>query len=283
MLGVGDGAIVEGDKTVTAASDTTQRAFTEKQRRFVDYYADHGIGARAAREAGYSADSAHVIANENLNKPYLADAIKQRRKQLVEEAGVRPDAVLRMIAQVATFDISEIFDDNGRVKEISEMSDVARRVVAGIETFTVGTRDGSSHTTTSKIKLPDRLKALELLARHLGLFDDRVTVKGDAVNPFELIVRQAQGTALVPVTQREDDDAADDIDDCDRVIDGEVTARSEAPPNTSTALAAFNSISEDGDTDENIEAPAVTQTSKQDEGVEPFFRNRRRSKSRLNW
>jgi phage terminase small subunit len=270
---------------VSAASDTTQTVLTERQRRFVDYFADHGNGAKAARQAGYSEESAKQIATENLSKPYLVDAIKRRRKELVEEAGVRPDAVLRMIAQVATFDISEIFDDNGRVKEVSEMSDVARRIVAGIETFTVGTRDGSSHTTTAKIKIPDRLKALELLARHLGLFDDQVTVKGDAVNPFEMIVRQAQGNALVPVSQRDEDDSANDLYDDAPTIDGEVIERSDTPSQNMASddtLAAFNTI-DDSDENENTDAPAVAQTSKQVEDAEPFFRNRRRSKSKLNW
>lgn len=121
--------------TVSATTDTMQRALTERQRRFVDYYADHGNGARAAREAGHSEKSAKEIACENLTKPHIQDAIKQRRKELLEEAEVRPDAVLRMIASIASFDIGEVFDDNGRVKEVSEMSDVARRIVAGIETF----------------------------------------------------------------------------------------------------------------------------------------------------
>lgn len=275
---------------MSAGADTSTRALTERQRRFVDAYADHGVGARAARQAGYSEDTAREIAHENLSKPHIVEAIKIRRKELVEQAGVRPDAVLRMIASIATFDVAEIFDDNGRVKEVSEMSDVARRVVAGIDTTTLSTKDGSSFTTTSKVKIPDRLRALELLARHLALFDDSMTLKGDAENPFVAIVRRAQGHALQPVAQRDDADADSNLDDSAPVIEGEIIEKSDAPSQTmasADALAAFNAI-DDGDTEddaegEGAEAPAVAQTSKEVADAEPFFRSRRRSKSKSNW
>lgn len=270
---------------MTAASDTTQKALPIKRQRFARHFASHGNASRAARESGYSEKAAHAIGHDLLKIAEVQKAIEHERRQILTERGITPNGVLGMIADIAKFDINEVFDGNGRIREISEMSDVARRVVAGIECFTVGTRDGSSHTTTAKIKIPDRLKALELLARHLGLFDDQVTVRGDAANPFELIVRQAQGNALRPVSQRDEDDSANDIDDCERVIEGEVIERSDTPPQhmaSSNALAAFNAIDDD-DTDENIEAPAVAQTSKQVEDAEPFFRNRRRSKSKLNW
>jgi phage terminase small subunit len=263
---------------------------TERQRRFVDAYADHGNGAKAARQARYSEASARNIASDMLAKDYIQDAIKQRRKELVEQAGVRPDAVLRMIAAIATFDINEVLDDNGRVREMGEMSDVARRIVMGIDTTTLSTKDGSSFTTTSRVKIPDRLRALELLARHLALFDDSVTVKGDAENPFVAIVRRAQGHALQPVAQRHDADADSNLDDSAPVIEGEIIEKSDAPSQTmasADALAAFNAI-DDGDTEddaegEGAEAPAVAQTSKQVEDTEPFFRSRRRTKSKLNW
>ncbi len=218
-------------------------------------------------------------------------AIEYERKQILLEQGVTPNGVLRMIADIAKFDISEVFDENGRIREVSEMSPVARRVVAGIDTLTIRTKDGKSFSTTAKIKLPDRLRALELLAKHFSLLTDNVKVSGDAINPFELIVRQAQGNALVPVTQRDEDDSANALDD-ERVIDGEVIVKSDTPSDdmaSGSALAAFNSISEDDsddDDDINTEAPAVAQTKEDVEravpqseraAFKPLWKRRRRN------
>lgn len=55
---------------------------TEKQQRFVDEYLVDLNGTQAAIRAGYSPKTAHVIASENIRKPYLAAAILKRRDEL---------------------------------------------------------------------------------------------------------------------------------------------------------------------------------------------------------
>ena len=48
---------------------------TKKQQAFVDEYLIDLNGAQAAIRAGYSENTAKVIANENLTKPYIKQAI----------------------------------------------------------------------------------------------------------------------------------------------------------------------------------------------------------------
>ncbi|WP_461069033.1 terminase small subunit [Spirosoma horti] len=48
---------------------------TDRQRRFVLAYSEHGNGARAAREAGYSEKNAHVEAAKQLRKPAVKAAL----------------------------------------------------------------------------------------------------------------------------------------------------------------------------------------------------------------
>lgn len=62
------------------------------------------------------------------------------------------------------------------------------------------TRDGL------EIKLQDRAKALEQVARHLGFFNDKVTLKGDAENPLTLLIAQLGKTALPVVAVPPSDD-----------------------------------------------------------------------------
>lgn len=56
------------------------RTLTKKQRKFVNEYADTGIGNLAVKEAGYNVstdESARVIASQNLTKPEIQEELKK--------------------------------------------------------------------------------------------------------------------------------------------------------------------------------------------------------------
>ena len=59
--------------------------------------------------------------------------------------------------------------------------------------------DGEPIGVVKKLKLTDRLGALTLLARHLGMLNDKLTLKGDAENPLTLLVKAIQGNTIRPV------------------------------------------------------------------------------------
>lgn len=67
---------------------------TAKQQRFVDEYLIDGNGARAARSAGYSENSARQIATENLSKLYIQEAIDEKRQQTADKLELRKEHVL---------------------------------------------------------------------------------------------------------------------------------------------------------------------------------------------
>ena len=58
-----------------------KQKLTTKQKKFVKFY--DGNGKEAARKAGYKGNNQTLssVATENLNKPYIAEAIKQRHKK----------------------------------------------------------------------------------------------------------------------------------------------------------------------------------------------------------
>lgn len=61
---------------------------TEKERLFCHQYIIDWNGARSAREAGYSEDSAKQIAHENLTKLYLNQYIDFIKNDYETEAGI---------------------------------------------------------------------------------------------------------------------------------------------------------------------------------------------------
>jgi hypothetical protein len=62
-----------------------------------------------------------------------------------------------------------------------------------------------------QVSFNDRLRALELLGKHLGLFEPKAALR-TSENPIEVLVRHAQGTALPVVANPPPDDEDDDED-----------------------------------------------------------------------
>lgn len=70
--------------------------------------------------------------------------------------------------------------------------------------------DGVKQTREGiEIKLQDRAKALEQVARHLGFFNDKLTLKGDAENPLTLLIAQLGKSALPVVAEPPIEDEED--------------------------------------------------------------------------
>ncbi|HEY1024043.1 MAG TPA: terminase small subunit [Sphingobacteriaceae bacterium] len=70
---------------------------TLKQRRFIDEYMVDFNGTRAARDAGFSKNTAAEIAYEYLRKPHIKAEVDRR----LEEGQLGPDQTGKMIADIA--------------------------------------------------------------------------------------------------------------------------------------------------------------------------------------
>lgn len=56
-----------------------------------------------------------------------------------------------------------------------------------------------------EIKMHDQKAALDQIARHLGMFNDKLTLKGDEQNPLQLLLQQLPGALITPVKQDKED------------------------------------------------------------------------------
>lgn len=74
---------------------------TPKQKAFVrEYKKNGGNGTQAAIKAGYSENTADVIATENLRKPSIREALKQEEKKLQEKYEYTIDDMVRELDDV---------------------------------------------------------------------------------------------------------------------------------------------------------------------------------------
>lgn len=158
-------------------------ALTPKQQRFVAEYAVDLNATQAAIRAGYSEKTAKSIAQENLTKPDIASAIQELLDARADRTGVTQDRVIAELAAIAFSDVSDFasWGEDGELQmlasaDLSEEASAAIREVYST-TSTVTFQDGGERSTVyKKVKQHDKLKALELLGRHLGMFKKDVDV-----------------------------------------------------------------------------------------------------------
>ena len=100
--------------------------------------------------------------------------------------------VLRETAKLAFFDIRKMFDENGRPLDISKLDDGTAAALVGLEVQDAAGSDGDGFV--KKYRMADKLKALELLGKRLGVFD-RSSQAGSsaALSAFLEAVRPAEG------------------------------------------------------------------------------------------
>lgn len=86
-----------------------------REVRFVEEMTSPDVksGTQAAKDAGYSPDSAHAIANENLKKPYIIEAIENRKAEAALFSNITPEQVIGATAQRAFATLDDAFDEHG--------------------------------------------------------------------------------------------------------------------------------------------------------------------------
>ena len=88
--------------------------------------------------------------------------------------------VLEELRRIAFFDPGELFDEQENLKSIRQLSKEARSVIAGWEIILKNAKAGDNLVDTMhKAKFNDKLKALALLMKHLGILEEKVSVSGD--------------------------------------------------------------------------------------------------------
>lgn len=147
---------------------------TGKQQRFVAEYLIDLNATQAAIRAGYSQKTAYSIGQENLKKPEIQSAIQVEMEKRANRTEITQDRVLSEYAKIAFFDARKLFDENGRPKEIQSLDDNTVGALAGLDVQDIYELDGEEKIFVGylkKYKIADKLRALEALGRHIGLFE----------------------------------------------------------------------------------------------------------------
>ena len=143
---------------------------TEKQRRFCEEYLID-LNATRAYMAAYPSVKKEATAaqagSRMLRNVKVQKYIRERKEDRQKRTEITQDRVLRELAAIAFTNATEIvsYDRGGhvRIKATEDLRKDEKKIIAGIKEGQWGT----------EVKFHDRLRALELLMKHLGMFDQK--------------------------------------------------------------------------------------------------------------
>lgn len=149
---------------------------TAKQQRFVEEYLTDLNATQAAIRAGYSVKNAAKIASQLLDKTRVKNAIDKAIAERSRRTGITQDRVLQELAKIAFVNATDVINmDDATIKGNANREDTA--AIASVKVKTIPGEDGD--IIEREVKICDKLKALELLGKHLGMFTDKLNVNAE--------------------------------------------------------------------------------------------------------
>lgn len=181
------------------------RELTPKRKRFADEYLCDLNGKQAAIRAGYSEKTAEIQASRLLSNDKVKEYVAAKMAEREKRTEITQDMVLKRWWEIANLDVNEIVEfrraacprcwpdgdlndqinsecpickgeGHGRVHvhDTRHLKSAARTVYNGVQVSKEGI----------KVLTLDRDKALENVARHLGMFKEKVELTGKDGGPI---------------------------------------------------------------------------------------------------
>lgn len=162
---------------------------TRKEQAFILLLvADPTMSHRDAyMKAGFtpsSPESADANASKCLRKDQVREALDALRQPVlakaVEEAELTSERIIAEVARMAFVNVTGVFDEHGNIKPFTDWTPAQQASLQGFEVIIKNAQGGDGVTdTVHKIKMGDKLKALELGAKIRKMLVEKVEVEGN--------------------------------------------------------------------------------------------------------
>lgn len=186
---------------------------TAKQQRFCDEYLIDLNATQAAIRAGYSEKTAQMQSSRLLSNVMVQHYLQKRKQERVERTEITQDMVLYELANIAFSNAA----DYAAVVEKDAMTEVEGNMIPVLDAEgkpvkyrtvePVLTKDLTEQQKRAlavikkgrdgfEIKPHDKVRALELLGKHLGMWEEKVIVENHNKSPYdELSVEELKALA----------------------------------------------------------------------------------------
>lgn len=147
---------------------------TAQQTIFIEaFFSDRKMNAaQAAKAAGYTGSNA---AGKLLVNPTIKAIIQKRMQEIIWAHQADRERILRELTSIAFMNPQDLLREDGSVIPLAELPQQVARTISRMKVSYVDggyTEDGEAVTVTNvDISFHDKLTAVELLMRHLGMMD----------------------------------------------------------------------------------------------------------------
>lgn len=142
------------------------KRLTLKQKKFCLGYMETGNASKAARDAGYSAKTAHSIGFENLTKPEIQNRLKELKDNLAETAGITPVMIALELKKMAFSNVSDTRIDWMTLKDFNELDETVKACISEVTHSIIGA--GENKKEMVRVRFHDKNKAIDSLVKLLG-------------------------------------------------------------------------------------------------------------------
>src|SRR5476651_2079285 len=141
---------------------------THQQQRFCDEYLSHFNAFKAAVNSGYSENTSRKGALLHVPKiqQYLKEAMNRRSQRLE----ITHDMILRELSKIAFSNMGNYYDEYACLKRMNELTVDEKAAISYYDITEIQDGEGYRVGTQSRIKLHNKMSALDKIARHLDFY-----------------------------------------------------------------------------------------------------------------
>lgn len=162
-------------------------ALNDRQKKFANEYLIDFNATQAAIRAGYSKKTAYSIGQRLLKNVEIQKYIQEQKKSSQERLEITRERIVEELAKIGfsnITDYAEIKNGMAIIRDTDDMPQDKIGAIAGLEQGQVGV----------KLKLNDKIKALELITKMLGY--DQAQCDNNTNRPYEGMTKEELKKAL---------------------------------------------------------------------------------------
>lgn len=180
-----------------------------KQNAFVREYLKDYCGYKAALRAGYAPGAADVQACRLLSLDKIQKAVKREERKLQNRFYQSKERILKELALIGFADPEEYYevDDDGKVtiNNLSKLPPQISRAIKSVKNKVKSLRreDGDEIIENQlEFTLHDKLQALQLMGKELGMFKEKCEITGKNGGPIK--IQDVSDEELIAILRRGD-------------------------------------------------------------------------------
>ena len=143
---------------------------TLKQKAFCEEYLIDMNGTQACIRAGYSKKSSDAQASRMLKNVKVKAFLDKEIQKRSIRTGITADKVLQELAKIAFHDIRRMYNEDGTLIPIKDLDDDTASTISSFKTR-IENKGEADYDVIEEYKRHDKVRTLELIGKHLGMFD----------------------------------------------------------------------------------------------------------------